>query len=497
MKSKIGMIHNISTITLDNIHQLDLNLIKQNFEVSKEIRYKYGEINTPFFLVNKMLDLIPDNEFKNPNKKWLDIGTGCGYFSMVLYKKLYKGLSDVFQDSSIRKNHIIHNMIYMSEIREDNCNTLERFFGKYCNLFKGDFLSSNINMDFDFVIGNPPYNNNGLKKVPTNKGVNKKEDGTTVWIPFIKKSVELLKNNGMMVVIIPSIWLKPDKALMYDFMMQYKIEALHCMSNTQTNKIFNKYAQTPTCYFRLIKSNNPGFIDTIDNGNPVIWNTYNISTKSWIPIPVFGSSILKKIHMRLTNDNKLKVYKTNLPIKKSKFSDTQNEEFKYPNIKTCQTIDYICKDKIKNEFKENEKCKNIKEYKPELIIEYSNYPQPFYGESKLVMAHKMYGFPYIDSSGIYGISNRDNYVIKNKSIYELKRLKDFFSTKTALYLFETTRYRMKYLERYIFELIPDITKLDDFPEKINDDSVSLYFGFDKEDIESINKLHKKQYTFFD
>lgn len=496
MKGKVESNVNISSITLDNIHKIDLNVVKQHFEVSKEIRYKYGEINTPFFLVNQMLDLIPHNEFKNPHKKWLDIGTGCGYFSMVLYKKLYFGLSDILIDPLLRRKHIIHNMIYMSEIREDNCLLLERFFGKECNLFKGDFLSLDINIEFDFVIGNPPYNNNGLKKVPTNSGMNKKEDGTTVWIPFIKKSVDLLKENSIMVVIIPSIWLKPDKALMYNFMMQYKIERLHCMSNTETNKVFNKYAQTPTCYFRLIKTSNPGFVEINDNGNSVIWNIYNKEMNCWVPIPVFGTSILNKINTKLNNNNKLKVFKSNLPLKKSKFSNIQNEEFKYSNIKTCKTIDTSNIPEFK--FKDgNENVIKNKICKPELVIEYSNYPQPFYGEIKLIMAHKMYGFPYIDSSGIYGISNRDNYIIKNKSLYELNRLKDFFSTKTALYLFETTRYRMKYLERYIFELIPDITKLDDFPKIINDESIAHYFGFDEFDIKRINKLHKKQYASFD
>jgi hypothetical protein len=483
MKSKVELNMDISNITLDNIHNIDLNQVKQHFEVSKEIRYKYGEINTPFFLVNQMLDLIPVDEFKNPHKKWLDIGTGCGYFSMVLYKKLYLGLSDILTDPLLRRHHIIHNMIYMSEIRQDNCVLLEIFFGKDCNLFKGDFLSLNIDIDFDFVIGNPPYNNNGLKKVPTNTGMNKKEDGTTIWIHFIKKSVDLLKEKGEMVAIIPSIWLKPDKALMYDFMMQYKIETLHCMSNTETNKVFNKYAQTPTCYFRLIKTDNPGFVEMIDNGTPVIWNSYNKDMKCCVPIPVFGAYILKKIYSKLNNENKLKIFKSNLPLKKSKFSNIQNEEFKYLNVKTCRTIDI--------DISNNKVCK------PELVIEYSNYPQSFYGEIKLIMAHKMYGFPYIDSSGIYGISNRDNYIIKNKSLNELNRLKDFFSTKTALYLFETTRYRMKYLEKYIFELIPDITKLTNFPEIINDESIAKYFGFDEDEMERIIKLHKKRYTCFD
>jgi hypothetical protein len=55
---------------------------------------------------------------------------------------------------------------------------------------------------------------------------------------------------------------------------------------------------------------------------------------------------------------------------------------------------------------------------------------------------------------------------------------------------------MKYLEKYIFELIPDITKLNDFPEIINDDSVSKYFILNEKDIENINKLHKKTYEPF-
>ena len=39
---------------------------------------------------------------------------------------------------------------------------------------------------------------------------------------------------------------------------------LNCMTNTETNQIFNKYAQTPTCYFKLTKKQNPGFITAFD-----------------------------------------------------------------------------------------------------------------------------------------------------------------------------------------------------------------------------------------
>ena len=55
---------------------------------------------------------------------------------------------------------------------------------------------------------------------------------------------------------------------------------------------------------------------------------------------------------------------------------------------------------------------------------------------------------------------------------------------------------MKFLEKYAFDLIPDITQLDDFPEEINDASIAEYFGFDETDKKNIQKLHKKNYNFF-
>tara|TARA_R110002012_G_C11260196_1_gene567951 strand:+ start:148 stop:492 length:345 start_codon:yes stop_codon:yes gene_type:complete len=112
------------------------------------------------------------------------------------------------------------------------------------------------------------------------------------------------------------------------------------------------------------------------------------------------------------------------------------------------------------------------------------------------MAHGMYGFPTIDKDGIYGISNRDKYIILREDMEDLRKLQKFFSTKTALYLFEGTRYRMKYLEKYIFELIPDITKLDNFPSEINDETIASYFGLSDEEKIAIDKLHKKKYNYF-
>ena len=52
---------------------------------------------------------------------------------------------------------------------------------------------------------------------------------------------------------------------------------------------------------------------------------------------------------------------------------------------------------------------------------------------------------------------------------------------------------MKYLERYAFQLIPDITRLKDFPIDINDETIADYFGLDQNDRDAIQRLHKKTY----
>ena len=114
--------------------------------------------------------------------------------------------------------------------------------------------SSSLPEHFDYIIGNPPYNSRGIKKVPTNTKIKKTHEGSTIWSTFIMKSLGLLKENtGKLCMIIPSIWLKQDKEQIHNLLTQYKIEKLHCLTNTETNVLFKGEAQTPTCYFLLTK----------------------------------------------------------------------------------------------------------------------------------------------------------------------------------------------------------------------------------------------------
>ncbi len=443
---------------------------KQDLQINNENKEIYGEIFTPYSFIKRMFNLIPESFFKNPDSKWLDPGAGSGFFSIFLFNILYVSLKERIPDSEKRKTHITENMIYMVEINIDNILKLKEVFGENANIYHNDFLLFNENIQFDFIIGNPPFNSNGLKKVPTNNSISKRKDGSTIWCDFVKKSISLLKKGGFLCFITPSIWLKPDKAGMYNYILQFKIQKLNCISNTETNSIFNKGAQTPCCFYLLENKPSDNIISIYDKSFECYEN-YQLDRNK--PIPVFGIKILNKINKFLNNDNKLFFYKSNLPQKNTILIDKENNDY-YKNIHTCI----------------------LQGNKPYLIFKYSNKPCPFYGKKKLIMAHGMYGFPFIDKNGEYGISNRDKYIIVDNNLERLEKLKRFFSTKFSLYLFECTRYRMKYLEKYIFELIPDISKLSDFPSVISNDSIMDYFDLSQEERNIIENFQKKKYDFF-
>ena len=462
------------------IDSMDLNTYIQNFKLDdKADKNKFGIIYTSFVIINKMLDLIPDVCYTNPLTTWLDMGAGTGYFSICLFRRLDKGLKNVIICEDERRAHIISNMLYMSEIKESHVIVLRQIFGQNANIY-GDFLSLSENsfgFAFDFIIGNPPYNCDGQIKCPSNKLIKKKDEGKTVWPRFIKKALLLLKDGGHLCPIIPSIWLKPDKAGIYEVLTKYKINALHTLSNTETNKIFNYEAQTPTCFF-LLQKTNPGFNREINIYDKFLREYCIYKYDYGSAIPLHGITILNKLQVFVKKYGMLPVVKTNCPSKKSLFALEHSSDYPYKNIATC-LLDGL---------------------NPILKVNYSNIPQSGYNVKKLVLAHKMYGFPYLDLSGDYGISARDNYIITD--LNNLTFIRDFLSTKLALFIYSCASYRMKYLEKYAFEFIPDISKMDwstisisSSNKKIDDDVLAELFGLTFREREIIEGMHKDYSRF--
>ena len=456
----------------------------------------FGIIYTPNNLVDKILNLIPKKYYQDPSNTWLDIGAGCGAFSLNLFSRLLNELSNNILDVEERKDHIIKNMIFMCEIYPPHIEELKSKFGPKANIIEKDFLSLNKYeyTPFDFIIGNPPFNINGQLKTPTNNSIKKTDDGKQVYVDFVKKSLDLLYEYGYINLIIPSLWLKPDKAGLYEILTNKKIEKIVCLSTTQTQKEFNYKAQTPTTYFLIQNTSNTS---NTSNTLTLTLNIYDKLTNDYVKyylkpgnsIPTHGISIINKIQYFTNLYGSLKIIKTTTCCKNTKINNEKTQEHQYSNVKTC----LLEKKSTPSTIKTN----------PTLVINYSNIPQQYNNEAKLILAHKMYGFPFYDISGIYGISARDNYVLLEKYYKkkELLQIQAFLSTKTALFVFSTTNYRMRYLERYAFEFIPIITQIPNFPNLIDHNRVERdkliynFFNFSKKERENIEK-YSKNYDFF-
>ncbi len=70
------------------------------------------EVFTPPELVDKILDLLPDEVWQDSSLRWLDPACKTGIFLRQIAKRLMVGLRDEFPDEEKRREHIFHNMLY-------------------------------------------------------------------------------------------------------------------------------------------------------------------------------------------------------------------------------------------------------------------------------------------------------------------------------------------------------------------------------------------------
>jgi hypothetical protein len=197
--------------------------IEKYLPVREEKKNKNGEVFTPIRLIEEMLQEIPANAWTNPELKWLDPANGIGNFPMVVYNKLLEQLpktyKDLYSTEQGKKKHIIEKMLYMVELDTANVKISRRIFGKNANISCGSFLEDKWIKDFngvekfDIIVGNPPYNENGVGK-----------GGGVLWKDFVFKSFSILNENGFLVFIHPTGWRKPsgERASAGDVWVEFK-----------------------------------------------------------------------------------------------------------------------------------------------------------------------------------------------------------------------------------------------------------------------------------
>lgn len=315
-----------------------VKMLREYVKVSPTERRKFGEVMTPTNLITDILNKLPKEVWSNPNLKWLDACNGVGPFMCLVIYGLMKGLEKWQPNSELRYKHIIENMIYSGEIQPSNvflylCAVDPKDEYK-TNVFCGDFLSQSFDDHMktvwkidklDVILGNPPYDSPQEAK-------GKRGGGVTLWDKFVIKYTNILKDNGYLALVHPTLWRKPQSERsssreVNQLMMNKQIHYLEMHDTSDGLKTFN----AGTRYDFYVMENCPIYKNTIINGEDR--KDVEVDLRNYDFIPNYNLELFDKIVAK-NGDKKCPIIfnVSNYETRKNWVSDKKDENFKYTLI---------------------------------------------------------------------------------------------------------------------------------------------------------------------
>ena len=357
-------------------------------------KHKFAEVFTPPELVNEILSKINFEKIK----RIYEPGVGQGAFLEQIIQKFE---SCSYDGSEINPTKTWNNI----------------------NIFHGDFFNQELK-EYDLVIGNPPFYQDGFKGPPCAKS----RKGKTIWPQIVKRCWYHLVPNGILAMVLPCIWMKPDKEKIYNLFTEHQILYLRVYTCVESNKLFNYKAQTPCCYVIVQK------------------------TKAFKPFMIYDKE---------SNQNNKCVSFT---LKPGYCIPTQNAELVQTFVPTMKInpikIAYIkkelettlVKEPKQNQDNQDKKYPLITTYKDTIYGYESIEPGKYQGIPKIIMAHKTFPILFLDKEGIYGLYGRDKYVFIGNNEDLIKQY-DYLSQPDVQKIIKSFTVRMNFIEKDIFKYL--------------------------------------------
>lgn len=182
---------------------------------------KHGEVFTDQTAVQYILDEVgysPSRDLRNV--KILEPAAGKGSFAKEIIKRLFQSsvkFNFLFNQALIENVRLIElDLPVFSKLGISVDNTVESLTNEKSNLssqicFQTDFLTSDFKMNFDCIVGNPPYVRHELISEENKKTYRKNyktfKHRADLYILFFEKSLSLLKEKGILSFICSNRWL--------------------------------------------------------------------------------------------------------------------------------------------------------------------------------------------------------------------------------------------------------------------------------------------------
>jgi hypothetical protein len=272
----------------------------------------------------------------------------------------------------------------------------------------------------------------------------------------VKKSIDILTKGGYLLFIHPIGWFKPDeKTGTHDLILSHQIIKMRIYKDTTAKVLFSGKGEISIAYYLLEKTlpkHKTKIIDTDNNTEYLMLNKESL-------LSLKNNSIISKIQL-----SKVKLFKTSEDYLTTSIKQTLCEKGNNKLVHRITNKGEITFVKSSNIHKH--------QYIPKIILYGFTYPRYLY-----------------DKRGEYGlIGFNQHYFIGDG----LDKLDDYFKTKLSALLLSSLKYDQDFIEPKYY---PDVRTLP--LEKITDETLADYFGFTKEERETINSTEypMREYIF--